>query len=364
MPQSPICRWENLMRGERSLLFWQYHLGFASNHQIAWVHTPPKSNMSPEKGTILEGDYILSSNHQFSKAILVSGRVILFCFGSSLQHIPSRQPNSLAHQGRPQSHLAKKSSINVYPNILSLGKVISHFVRHAELACPTPLAPSLFLLLGPHPDVDQLSRLELPRGASFLRTRRPHPTGGVGVWGNGNQFKYSKFWEGLTSKRRKLFFCYETNYIHRKSFESLSSKGATNYTQVQNPLYQYITSQHTGQTARHNLPCTAPTAQPYILILLPSLNRHPSIPNLSSTSININKHLYTQQVFSNNGTSNIAPQPTYLEEAIFPSLLIDPLISLYATIYIHIYTHVYTIHTMYIYIYTYAWGEGKTIDTG
>lgn len=79
-------------------------------------------------------------------------------------------------------------------------------------------------------------------------------------------------------------------------------------------------------TSHHNIlpncktqsPMHGPTAQPYILILLPSLNRHPSIPNLSSTSININKHLYTQQVFSNNGTSNIAPQPHLSRRSYFP----------------------------------------------
>ena len=113
-------------------------------------------------------------------------------------------------------------------------------------------------------------------------------------------------------------------------------------------------------TSHHNILPNCKTQSPmhgpnrptihFDLAAIPSTGTHPSPTFLQhqSTSTNISTHSKFSQTTE---PQTLLPNPTYLEEAIFPSLLIDPLISLYATIYIHIYTHVYTIHTMYIYIH-------------
>ena len=134
--------------------------------------------------------------------------------------------------------------------------------------CPIPLgSPHFSSFLGHTQTSTSSAVLSFRGGASFLRTRRPHPTGGVGVWGN--QFKYSKFWEVLTSKRLKLLLRDETN-----SCESLFSKRTTNC-QTQSPIH-------------------SPTID-FDLAAIPQ-QAHPSIPNQTSTWIN-------------KWTSNFAPQP-------------------------------------------------------
>lgn len=81
----------------------------------------------------------------------------------------------------------------------------------------------------------------------------------------------------------KQIICIESH------FESLFSKGATNYTQIQNPLYQYIKSQHTAKlqdTISHARP-NRPTID-FDLAAIPQ-----QAPIHPQPTFNINQHQQT-----------------------------------------------------------------------